>query len=129
MCLRRRDLRFRRGPKLTGPVEPFVLTYDPAADSWSAKSPMTSPREGTSCAVMGDEFYLFGGRTPSVEPVDVVERYNPLQQTWSSPTRLPTARLAPLTAVVGSEIFVFGGFPRPGVSGSDVVEVLDPGKL
>jgi N-acetylneuraminic acid mutarotase len=107
-------------PTLGAAQEKFVWTYNPVQDSWSAKSPMTSPRQQVACVEMGDDFYLLGGREAG-PATDIVERYNPLRQTWSSPTRLPTPRLGAHAVAIGHEIIVVGGATKL----PDFIEILD----
>jgi N-acetylneuraminic acid mutarotase len=86
-----------------------LLAYDPVADTWSARAPMTVGR-GEHCAVVYDgKIYVTGGNNSYGMVVSVVEVYDPATDTWSQVASMPTPRHHHASAVVDSLIFAVGG--------------------
>ena len=48
-------------------INSIAREYDPATDKWRLLSDIPSARSGASAAVIGDTFYLNGGRTPQAQ--------------------------------------------------------------
>lgn len=71
-----------------------VEAYDTAANTWSAKVPLTTARDSLASAVVGGVVYVMGGRVDA-SPFDVavVEAYDPVANAWTSK--------APMTAIAG----------------------------
>jgi N-acetylneuraminic acid mutarotase len=73
-----------------------IEDYDPKANIWTTKSPMSTKRMGLTAAVLNNEIYVIGGNTATATlsgPATAeVEKYNPKTDTWSTVTSMPTAR-------------------------------------
>lgn len=107
-------------PGIVGTRPHLVLNtvdeYDPATNSWRARSPMPTPRNHVAIGAVNGKIYVIGGRlggafiTASVSTLDVVEEYDPATDTWGAPrARMPTGRSAVASAVHNGRIYVAGG--------------------
>src|SRR6267143_1714408 len=98
--------------------------YDPVANTWTIKAPMSVPRNHTGGGVINGKFYVVGGRAgPST---DALEVYNPQTNTWSTLAPMPTARSGFAAAVVNNELWVFGGEDPQTLVLNAEVEVYSP---
>jgi N-acetylneuraminic acid mutarotase len=89
------------------PSQRELEVYDPVANTWTVKAPMSVPRNHTAGGVINGKFYVVGGRAgPST---DALEVYNPQANTWSTLASMPTPRSGFAAAVVNNELWVFGG--------------------
>ncbi len=93
-----------------------VEEYDPAANTWRARSPMPTPRNHATAGVVNGKVYVIGGRVGAAfisagsSNVDVVEEYDPAADTWGSArAKMPSARSAMASGVYGGRIYVSGG--------------------
>lgn len=107
--------------------------YDPATDTWTTKSEMSTARQGLSTNVVNGKIYAIGGGASSltsytsVETFSTVEEYDPVTDTWTTKSEMPTARGFHSANVVDGRIYVIGGSPRAPDSGVILtVEVYDP---
>jgi N-acetylneuraminic acid mutarotase len=89
----------------------FNYEYDPAADSWVAKTKMPTPRDWFSIASYQNNIYVLGGRFDG-NSLDTSEVYDPLTDTWKS-LKPMSASLSDVDAnVVDGQIYVIGGTSR-----------------
>ena len=120
-----------------GPVYQALRTvevYDPATDTWTAKSEMPTARQGLSTSVVNGKIYaIWGGVSPSseyssVETFSTMEEYDPETDTWTTKSPMPTSRGFHSTNVVDGKIYVIGGSQAASPDRSHVrtVEVYDP---
>jgi PKD repeat protein len=88
-----------------------VEEYDPATDTWSTKSSMSTTRWDHSACVVDGKIYILGGSDSwPWEGIFTMEMYDPATDTWTSiETTLPRAIIGAGTAVVNGKIYVFGG--------------------
>lgn len=92
-----------------------VEEYDPATNSWRARTPMPTPRNHAGVGAVGGKIYVIGGRTGAAfisvgSNTDVVEEYDPATDTWGSvKARMPTARSAVAYATYKDRIYIAGG--------------------
>jgi N-acetylneuraminic acid mutarotase len=92
-----------------------VEEYDPAANTWRARSPMPTPRNHATAGVVNGKVYVIGGRVGAAfigiaSDISLVEVYNPATDMWEAPrARMPTARSAVASAVYNGKILVAGG--------------------
>jgi len=118
------------GGRAGGGPSTDILSYDPASDTWTVLTPMSTGRAGLAVAVVGDAIYAIGGRTGTGGPnsfgkLAVVERYDIDTNTWTTVAPLLSPRSDLAAAGVGGKIYVFGGFNAAGFAVSDV-DVYDP---
>ena len=110
-----------------GSAQLSVDEYNPATDTWVAKTATTQAREGLVAATVGAKIYLIGGYSDGLgSAVGSVEEYDPVADTFTARTGMPTARVGAASAVIGSEIFVIGGWLGFGTSYQDAVEIYNP---
>jgi N-acetylneuraminic acid mutarotase len=92
-----------------------VEEYDPATDTWRARSPMPTARNHAAVGVVGAKIYVIGGRLGAAfisvaSNTDVVEEYDPATDQWGAiKARMPTPRSAVAWGVHGGRIYVAGG--------------------
>jgi N-acetylneuraminic acid mutarotase len=101
-----------------------VEEYDPATDTWTAKSDMPTARGFHSANVVDGKIYVIGGSqasSPDSNHVRTVEVYDPATDTWSQNGDMPTPRGAGFSSVVDGKIYVFGGY-----GASQSVDEYDP---
>jgi N-acetylneuraminic acid mutarotase len=93
-----------------------VEEYDPATNTWRARSPMPTPRNHATAGVVNGKVYVIGGRVGAAfisagsSNVDVVEEYDPAADNWGSArAKMPSARSAMASGVYAGRIYVTGG--------------------
>jgi N-acetylneuraminic acid mutarotase len=96
--------------------------YDPITDKWTGLDSMPTKRGGLTSAAVNGTIYTFGGEELT-GTFNNNERYDPVTGKWSSESKMPTARHGLAAVAIDSKIYVIGGGPRPGGSGSDIVEI------
>ncbi len=78
--------------------------YDPSADTWVNRPPMSVPREAHGAAVLDGRLCVFGGRD-----LQTVECYSPEDQVWTKALSLPGV-ISELVAVRhGDAVYLVGG--------------------
>jgi N-acetylneuraminic acid mutarotase len=111
-----------------------VEEYDPAANTWRARSPMPTPRNHAAAGAVNGKIYVIGGRVGAAfigvaSDVSVVEEYDPALDKWSAPrARMPTTRSALGAGTYNGRIYVAGGeFQDPHMMATfRSVEAFDP---
>ena len=106
------------------PSQRELEVYDPVANSWTIKAPMSVPRNHTAGGVIDGKFYVVGGRT--ADSTNALEMYDPETNTWSTRAPMPTARSGHAAAVVNNELWVFGGEDVAALALHAEVQVYDP---
>ncbi|MDD5013203.1 MAG: kelch repeat-containing protein [Candidatus Pacebacteria bacterium] len=98
-----------------------VQEYDPATNTWTAKTSMSYARSGLFGAVINNKIYVTGGHyTGTASPAFnslKTEEYDPATNTWTTKANSLIARNANGTcsvAAVNNKMYVIGGY------GSDV---------
>ncbi|HET9400410.1 MAG TPA: kelch repeat-containing protein [Candidatus Acidoferrales bacterium] len=88
-----------------------LFAYDPATDTWTAKSPMPTARGGAAAVAANGLLYVIGGCTDAGCGgfVGTVEVYDPITDTWTPKASMPTPRRAFGVGVIGSVIYAVGG--------------------
>ncbi|HKF99332.1 MAG TPA: kelch repeat-containing protein [Xanthobacteraceae bacterium] len=111
-----------------------VEEYDPASNTWAARSALPTPRNHHVVAAAGGRIWVIGGRIgaafiTSGSNTDVVEGYDPAADTWTPPRdRMPTARSAITYGVYKDKVIVAGGEfqDRRMLGAFRAVEAYDP---
>ncbi len=92
------------------PSQRELEVYDPVANTWTVKAPMSVPRNHTAGGVIEGKFYVVGGRASDFSgSTDALEVYDPQTDLWSTRPPMPTARSGLAAVVVNNELWVFGG--------------------
>jgi len=89
--------------------------YDPAADNWTTKTDMPTPRALFATAVYQNKIYCFGGRsTPTYlgGPTNATEVYDPTTDTWTTKADMPIAQQWLQANIVNNKIYLIGGEPN-----------------
>jgi N-acetylneuraminic acid mutarotase len=92
-----------------------VEEYDPATNTWRARSPMPTARNHAAIGVVNGKIYVIGGRLGAAfigiaSNTDVVEEYDPATDSWGAVrARMLTARSASAWGTHGGRIYVAGG--------------------
>jgi N-acetylneuraminic acid mutarotase len=111
-----------------------VEEYDPATNTWRARSPMPTPRNHAAAGTVNGKIYVIGGRVGAAfigvaSDISVVEEYDPATDKWSAPrARMPTTRSALGAGTYNGRIYVAGGeFQDPHMMATfRSVEAYDP---
>jgi N-acetylneuraminic acid mutarotase len=102
------------------PARPHVVLgtveeYDPATNTWRARTSMPTPRNHAVGGAVNGKVYVIGGRVGGAfigiaADIDVVEEYDPATDKWGATrARMPTPRSAMAAAVYNGKIYVEGG--------------------
>jgi N-acetylneuraminic acid mutarotase len=90
----------------------LVQAYDPAADSWTTKSPMPTPRSGFNTASLNGVIYAAGGEVQNgsyLAAYRAFEAYDPASDTWWQLPSMLLPRHEAIMAVLGNRIHIAGG--------------------
>jgi N-acetylneuraminic acid mutarotase len=107
-------------PTVTGQVQ----LYSTATNSWTARAPMLTPREGVAAVTESNGTILAIGGDPqggdasdpqAAHASNIVESYDPTANTWSPRASFPT-NISGAQAVRAADgtIYVFGGYSGGG---------------
>jgi N-acetylneuraminic acid mutarotase len=106
--------------------------YDPAADSWAAKNPMSTSRHSFATVACQNKIYVIGGATGN-EPVhgDAIncslnKVYDPLTDIWETKAPMPTSRSQIEANTADNKIYLVGGRTAGPYSSVNTTEVYDP---
>ena len=100
-----------RGTRVTG----LNQMYDPASNTWTARSPMPTTRNHAASGVANGKIYVLGGRQgdgriPVTSNTDVVEEYDPVTNVWGPiKERMLMVRSGGGWAACNGKIYVGGG--------------------
>ncbi len=93
--------------------------YDPATNSWAARSALPTARNHAAIGVVSNKIYVIGGRIGAAfmsvpaSNTDVVEEYDPAVDQWGGlKAPMPTARSASAWGTYRGRIYVAGGEQR-----------------
>ena len=100
---------FERNPSnpLAGAPTGRVDVYDPAANTWTARSPMLVPRYGGAAGVINGRIHVAGGAGSAF--LSDNDSYDPQSNAWTPGPPMPTARIYSSAGVVNSRLYVVDG--------------------
>jgi N-acetylneuraminic acid mutarotase len=108
--------------------------YDPATNTWEARSPMPTARNHAAAGMANNKIYVIGGRIGAAFitraiGVNIVEEYDPVTDQWGPlKAPMPTARSAVAFGTYRGKIYVAGGEDQDSrkLSAFRAVEAFDP---
>jgi len=120
---------FENAIYLTGGETPqgvtgLTLRYNAGQDRWETLADKPTPVTDIESALIGEEFYVPGGRTASGQPTNVLEVYNLRLNHWDSRVALPVALSGCALAALDGRLYLFGGWD--GKQAVDTVYSYDP---
>lgn len=86
-----------------------VKAYDPATNTWAARSAKPTGVSDAGAAVIDGIIYVAGGNNGTTQ-VAALEAYNPATNTWTAKAPLPAALQGAAVVAVGSKLYVIGGY-------------------
>lgn len=86
-----------------------LLAYNPVADSWVARKPMSIARAHGCSGMVNGRMIAFGGFDGTYPGLPDVETYNTSWNSWRWLRREPSMRCFTCGATVGTRVFVIGG--------------------
>jgi hypothetical protein len=92
----------------TGVRQVDVVAYDTASDTWQALAPMSVARGYSMGAVVGDQFWVFGGSTND-ERTGAVQMLDLAKNTWVDEPPLDRTLSSAAVGVVADRIYLIGG--------------------
>lgn len=102
--------------------------YDPAANTWTAKTGMHTAREAAAIAVANNRIYVMGGVAGSTV-IKTNEEYDPAADAWADRAGMRTPRSWAEGATVNNKVYVIGGSGWPGVTFLSTNEEFTPEHL
>ncbi|GAI92263.1 unnamed protein product, partial [marine sediment metagenome] len=87
-----------------------VEEYDPVTDTWTTKSPMSTPRMYFAACADNGKIYVIGGESTNFnETLSTIEEYDPATDTWTMKATMPTERGDFAACADYGKIYVIGG--------------------
>jgi N-acetylneuraminic acid mutarotase len=87
-----------------------IAEYDPATNTWTTKTSMSTARAELAAAAVGGYVYAIGGENDSNDRLATVERYDPVGDSWTNRASLNIARTQLSAAMVDGKIYAIGGY-------------------
>lgn len=111
------------GAFITGPSSntDIVEEYDPAADAWSYRAKMPTPRSAMAAGVHEGRIYVSGGEYQDARMMATfraLEAYDPARNAWAVLPSMPTARHGLAAGVVGNRLHMVSGDVQSALSGA-----------
>ena len=101
--------------------------YDPIANTWTDKAPMTTARGWIKGSYVRGKIYVIGGLSNSSTALSINEEYTISSNTWATKTAIPIATLATIEGVWrDSLIYVCGGWDGVSAAGMTSVQIYNP---
>jgi N-acetylneuraminic acid mutarotase len=101
--------------------------YDPRADTWTPKKPLSQPREtrGSNTAAVNGKMHVIGGNA-SGQCSNLNQVYDPVTDLWETKQPMPTPRCHLAVVANGALVYAIGGTNTNGSIQYSTVEVYDP---
>ncbi len=104
-------------------VSATVFRYSLEEGTWDTLQEKPTPVTDVKAVLIGEKFYLPGGRLSNNQPTNVLEIYDPRNDAWETGMELPQAVYAYAITAYEGQLFLFGGWD--GERAMDVVYVYD----
>src|SRR3989338_694596 len=85
-----------------------TFEYDPAANTWTERASMPTPRGASGVAALDGRIYVAGGLTAS-DSVNNFEAFDPAANSWVVLPSMPTARDHLTAQAVGGKFYAIAG--------------------
>ncbi|KAM3918504.1 kelch-like protein 36 [Leptodactylus fuscus] len=113
-----------------GPYRKNLLCYDPRADAWEERRPMTIARGWHSMCTLDDSIYAIGGSDDNLESMErfdilAVECYSPQCDQWTQVAALLQPNSESGVAVLDNKIYILGGYSWENTTFSRTVQIYD----
>ena len=99
--------------------------YNPATNTFTTRAPIPHAVGAAASGVIGNHFYVAGGRDASGAVIDLVWDYNVATNSWAAGASMPTPTSAAGSAVANGRLWIFGGETSGVTTGT--VTAYDPG--
>ena len=86
-----------------------VEAYDPATDTWTAKTSMPTPRIMFGAAAANGIVYAVGGQGSGNSWLQTLEAYDAATDTWTTRAPMPTGRFGLGVGVIDGILYAVGG--------------------
>ncbi len=86
-----------------------VEAYDPATDTWTAKTSMPTPRIMLGAAAANGIVYAVGGQGSDNSWLQTLEAYDAATDTWTTRAPMPTGRFGLGVGVIDGILYAVGG--------------------
>ena len=86
-----------------------VYEFDPAGNSWTEKTGISSARYNIASVNYNNSIYIVGGRNSTGNLVGNVEVFDPLAGTWQNKNNLPQVSEGHILTVSNSKLLLIGG--------------------
>jgi adhesin/invasin len=86
-----------------------VEAYDPATDTWTARTSMPTPRIIFGAAAANGIVYAVGGQGSGNSWLQTLEAYDPATDTWTTRAPMPTGRFGLGVGVIDGILYAVGG--------------------
>jgi hypothetical protein len=105
-----------------------VEAYDPASNSWSARTAMPTARRDLTAATINGLVYAVGGQfgPGGCSGTDVVEAYDPATNSWTTKAAMPSPRNLLASGALGGTLYALGGGDCAGNFALATNEAYDP---
>lgn len=94
---------------LGGQALSTVEEYDPATDTWTAKTDMPIVNSAHTSGVVNGKIYVIGGAISPADYTQEVCKYDPVKDRWERMTDILTPRAFLSTSEVNGKLYAIGG--------------------
>ncbi|CAJ0927821.1 unnamed protein product [Ranitomeya imitator] len=108
-----------------GPYRKNLLCYDPRADAWEERRPMTIARGWHSMCTLDDSIYAIGGSDDNLESMERFDILAPQCDQWTRVAPLLQPNSESGAAVLDNKIYILGGYSWENTAFSRTVQIYD----
>jgi N-acetylneuraminic acid mutarotase len=111
----------------------YNYMYNPINDSWTARTPMPTPRVWYTIVAYQNKIYVMGGNRltssngAETQASSVNEVYDPSTDSWSTKASMPVGTLEAVANVLDGKIYVISGRTADeAYTTTNITEIYDP---